>query len=69
MGDLARRSDSGEWPEIKKFQTEFRAFVAEREWDQFHTPKNLAMTLSGEVGELLERFQWLTPEQTTDLPD
>lgn len=46
-----------EWPELKKFQTEFRAFVAEREWDQFHTPKNLAMALSGEIGELLEHFQ------------
>lgn len=58
-----------EWPELKKFQTEFRAFVTEREWDQFHTPKNLAMALSGEVGELLEHFQWLTPEQSADLPE
>jgi len=58
-----------EWPEIKKFQKEFRAFVAEREWDQFHTPKNLAMALAGEVGELLEHFQWLTAEQSTELPD
>ena len=58
-----------EWPEIKKFQKKFRAFVAEREWDQFHTPKNLAMALAGEVGELLEHFQWLTAEQSTELPD
>jgi len=58
-----------EWPEINNFQTEFRAFVAEREWDQFHTPKNLAMALAGEVGELLEHFQWLTPEQSVDLSD
>jgi len=58
-----------EWPELKKFQTEFRAFVAERDWDQFHTPKNLAMALSGEVGELLEHFQWLTPEQSANLPE
>ena len=58
-----------DWPELEKFQTEFRAFVAEREWDQFHTPKNLAMALAGEVGELLEHFQWLTPEQSTNLPD
>lgn len=58
-----------EWPELEKFQSEFRAFVAEREWDQFHTPKNLAMALSGEIGELLEHFQWLTPEQSADLPD
>ena len=40
------------------------AFVAEREWDQFHTPKNIAMALSVEASELLECFQWLTPEQS-----
>lgn len=44
-----------------------RAFAAEREWEQFHTPKNLAMALTGEVGELVEHFQWLTPEQSTAL--
>jgi len=58
-----------EWPELKKFQKEFRDFVAERDWDQFHTPKNLAMALAGEVGELLEHFQWLTAEQSAELPD
>ncbi|MEU5903276.1 nucleotide pyrophosphohydrolase [Micromonospora sp. NPDC047467] len=40
-----------------------RAFAEERDWQQFHTPKNLAMALSGEVGELIAEFQWLTPEQ------
>jgi NTP pyrophosphatase (non-canonical NTP hydrolase) len=40
-----------------------RGFVNEREWEQFHTPKNLAMALAGEVGELVAEFQWLTPEQ------
>jgi dCTP diphosphatase len=43
------------------------AFAAERDWDQFHNPKNLAMALSGEVGELLEHFQWLTFEQAQNL--
>jgi dCTP diphosphatase len=43
-------------------------FAAERDWDQFHNPKNLAMALAGEVGELLEHFQWLTPEQAQTLP-
>ncbi len=38
-------------------------FVDERDWRQFHTPKNLAMALAVEVGELLEHFQWLTPDQ------
>ncbi|NJC12675.1 NTP pyrophosphatase (non-canonical NTP hydrolase) [Micromonospora profundi] len=41
-----------------------RAFAEERDWQQFHTPKNLAMALAGEVGELIAEFQWLTPEQS-----
>jgi dCTP diphosphatase len=41
-----------------------RDFSAIRDWDQFHTPKNLAMALSVEAAELLELFQWLTPEQS-----
>src|SRR5215213_10108196 len=45
------------------------AFSAERDWDQFHNPKNLAMALSGEVGELIEHFQWLTFEQARALPE
>ena len=43
-------------------------FVAERDWDVFHTPKNLAMALTAEAGELLEHFMWLTPEQSRSLP-
>lgn len=44
-----------------------RIFAQERDWEQFHSPKNLAMALSGEVGEVLEHFQWLTPEQSQQL--
>lgn len=40
-----------------------RAFNAERRWEQFHSPKNLAMALASEVGELVALFRWLTPEQ------
>jgi len=50
-------------------QTQLREFAAERDWDQFHTPKNLAMALAAEAGELMEPFQWLTPEQSARLPD
>ena len=46
-----------------------RRFAADRNWEQFHTPKNLAMALSGEVGELVEVFQWLTAEQSMALDD
>lgn len=49
---------------LKKLQADLASFAAERDWDQFHTPKNLVMALSGEAGELLEIFQWLTPEQS-----
>jgi dCTP diphosphatase len=45
-----------------------REFAAERDWDQFHTPKNLAIALSVEAAELLEHFQWIgdnDPEQFT----
>ncbi|WP_410619257.1 nucleotide pyrophosphohydrolase [Amycolatopsis sp. cmx-8-4] len=41
-----------------------RDFAAARSWEPFHTPKNLAMALSGEVGELTSLFQWLTPEES-----
>lgn len=43
-------------------------FAAERDWDQFHNPKNLAMAVAGEAGELVEHFQWLTFEQAMNLP-
>ncbi|TBR25476.1 nucleotide pyrophosphohydrolase [bacterium] len=43
------------------------AFARERDWDQFHTPKNLAMALSVEASELAEIFQWLTPAQSRKL--
>jgi NTP pyrophosphatase (non-canonical NTP hydrolase) len=43
-------------------------FARERDWEQFQSPKNLAMALAGEAGELLEHFQWLTEAQSADLP-
>ena len=46
-----------------------RAFAAERAWEQFHTPKNLACALSVEAAELLEHFQWLTEAQSQALTD
>lgn len=44
-------------------------FSERRDWAQFHTPKNLVMALSGEVGELTEIFQWLTPAQSSAISD
>ena len=55
---------------LEILRTRMAAFAAERDWDQFHNPKNLAMALAGEAGELLEHFQWLTFEQAANLaPD
>jgi NTP pyrophosphatase (non-canonical NTP hydrolase) len=53
---------------IEALRTRLRVFVAERDWDQFHNPKNLAMALVAEAGELVEHFQWLTPAQADHLP-
>lgn len=44
-----------------------RRFASERDWDQFHSPRNLAAALSVEVSEVLEHFQWLTDEQSKAL--
>ncbi len=52
---------------LDKIQEKLRQFALVRDWDQFHSPKNLSMALAGEVGELLELFQWLTEEQSKNL--
>ena len=49
--------------DLTRLEARLRSFAALRDWEKFHTPKNLAMALSGEVGELTSLFQWLTPEQ------
>jgi dCTP diphosphatase len=51
--------------DITALQSRLRDFARARDWEQFHTPKNLAMALAAEVGELLEIFQWLTGEQAS----
>ena len=53
--------------ELESLRDELRKFAAARDWDQFHSPKNLAMALSAEAAELLEIFQWLTEEQSRRL--
>ena len=50
--------------ELSELKEELRQFARERDWDQFHSPKNLAMALVAEAGELVEHFQWLTEEQS-----
>ena len=53
--------------ELADLRDALRRFAAAREWEQFHTPKNLAMALAVEAAELLEHFQWLTAAQSARL--
>lgn len=61
MADPAPRS-------LEELAARIRAFASERDWEQFHTPKNLAMGVAIEAAELMEEFHWLTPEQSAQLP-
>ncbi len=54
---------------IESLTEALRQFAADRDWEQFHSPKNLASALSVEAAELLEHFQWLTEEQSRNLDD
>jgi len=51
--------------EIQHLATEIKKFADARDWEQFHTPKNLSMAVAGEAGELVAEFQWLTAEQSS----
>src|SRR3712207_3445414 len=62
-----RGSTSGR-TNVNDLRDAIKAFIEERDWEQFHSPKNLAMALSVEVAEVVEHFQWLTEEQSTNLP-
>ena len=53
---------------LEHLRSRLADFAAERDWDQFHNPKNLAMAVAGEAGELVEHFQWLTFEEAASLP-
>lgn len=53
--------------EIDELQAKIKDFADRRNWGIFHTPKNLAMAISGEAGELAAEFQWLTPEEAENL--
>ena len=50
--------------EIQQLAVEIKRFADARDWERFHTPKNLSMAVAGEAGELVAEFQWLTPEES-----
>lgn len=54
-------------PSLLVLRDQLRAFAQERDWNQFHSPKNLAMALIAEAGELVEHFQWLSEAQSKAL--
>ena len=54
--------------ELDEIRQRLRDFAAARDWDQFHSPKNLSMALIAEAAELVEQFQWLTEQQSAELP-
>ena len=54
--------------DLESLRDQLRTFASERDWDQFHSPKNLAAALAVEASELLEHFQWLTEAQSQQLP-
>ncbi len=54
---------------LSDLRERLRQFAAERDWEQFHVPKNLAMSVAIEAAEIMEHFQWLTPDQSGVLPE
>ena len=62
------QAKGGSKPSLAELRDALRRFAAEREWDQFHFPKNLAIALSVEAAELLEHFQWLPDVESAALP-
>lgn len=52
---------------LQELKQRMASFVRERDWEQFHTPKNLSMSIAIEAAELMEHFQWLTVEQSRNL--
>jgi NTP pyrophosphatase (non-canonical NTP hydrolase) len=59
----------GQGDSLHEIAALLRAFARARDWEQYHTPKNLAMALAGEVGELVACFQWLTADESIQIMD
>ena len=53
--------------QIDELKNLIRSFAQQRNWEQFHSPKNLAMAITGEAGELAAEFQWLTADEAANL--
>ena len=60
--------ESAEEETLESLRHRLRKFASDRDWDQFHSPKNLSMALIAEAAEMVEHFQWLTEDQSSQLP-
>ncbi|MBW8078135.1 MAG: nucleotide pyrophosphohydrolase [Gallionella sp.] len=68
-GKHSKRAPQSNAPDaLKVLRSALRRFAAQRDWDQFHLPKNLAIALSVEASELLEHFQWMPDRKSAALP-
>ena len=65
---VSRAMSTADASGLTELRDALRQFAEEREWDQYHSPKNLASALAVEAAELLERFQWLTEDESRNLP-
>ena len=66
---MSNEKDASEFDPLLDLREQLRRFAAERDWDQFHSPKNLATALSVEAAELLEHFQWLSEDGSKNLAE
>lgn len=55
--------------DLDELRRDVRQFAKDRDWERYHTPKNLCMAMSVEMAELVEHFQWLTPEESLNLSE
>jgi NTP pyrophosphatase (non-canonical NTP hydrolase) len=61
-------SESAAIRDLVELRDRLRTFAQQRDWEQFHSPKNLAMALIAEAAEIVEHFQWLTEKESENLP-
>lgn len=66
---IIQRMSTPNITDLDALKLRIRTFAEARDWQRYHTPKNLAMALIVEAAELVEVFQWLTPEQSTNLTE
>ena len=67
MPEKDSRDNGSQLVDVSRLAAELEQFAADRNWAQFHSPKNLVMALAGELGELTELFQWMTEAQSREV--